>query len=553
MINQMTSFRETGLKNELLEALDDLNFHTPTPIQSETLGLLLHSEIDLVGLAQTGTGKTAAFSLPIINQIDTGSKRIQSIVLCPTRELCLQIGNDVAKYAKYIPAFRSLCVYGGVPLTKQVKALKKKCHMVIGTPGRTLDLIRRGCLDLSEVRWLVLDEADEMLNMGFKEDLNAILATTPRNKQTLLFSATMPKEISEIAQKYMDAPIEISVGKKNSGAENLSHVYYFTPPRDRFHTLQIVIASEPNIYAIVFCRTRSETKDVAAKLRKNGFNADALHGELSQGQRDVVMQKFRRREINIMVATDVAARGLDVDKISHVIHFNLPDELDGYIHRSGRSGRAGLKGESIALVHRRELGKIRKLEKRIQKKFIPKELPSMADIQKKKLFQFIDKIENAKVPSDLIDEILPELMNKLSWLSKEELLSRMLSLEMNKYKISAPRQASHKEKERKQRKTNGEKKHKKRTAFNNGVNGFQFTRFHASIGSKNGLDPPSLLGLINEQMRDDSFAIGQIEIFKSFAFFEIESEFADLLQKTMKRAKFKGQKFNIQRAKPKRF
>ena len=573
----MNTFTEAGLSDALLSALEDLNFVKPTPIQEQTLGLLLHSEQDLVGLAQTGTGKTAAFSLPIIHQTDLKSKNVQSIVLCPTRELCLQIGKDVESYTKYLKGFRVECIYGGTSIDRQIKALKRGCHMIVGTPGRTLDMIKRKKLNLSQVRWLVLDEADEMLNMGFKEDLNAILSNTPSEKQTLLFSATMPKEISRISKEYMDNPIEISVGNKNAGAKNVSHEYFFSAPRDRYGTLKNIIDSNPSIYAIVFCRTRKETKDVASKLRKHGYAADALHGELSQAQRDNVMRSFRDHRLQIMVATDVAARGLDVDHLTHVINFNLPDELEAYIHRSGRTGRAGQSGKSIAIIHSREKSKIGRLEKKLGKKFTAGVLPSRAELTRKHLFNYISHIESIEPKGSLLEPILPEILKKIEWLSKEELIAKLLMMEIDQRGLASVGK-KHESRDRgdKKRTEDGRKKrHKDRGREDRGredrpyesrrkeerrkkeyrevkQDAPEFSRFYMNIGSKKKLNPKDLLSLLNEQMRGDSFEIGKIEIFKSFSFFEIDSAYEKNVLKAFHKAKYKGEKLKVEQAQPRR-
>ncbi len=553
----MKTFDEFGLKEDLLMALRDLNFIVPTPIQEKTVGLLLHSDQDLVGLAQTGTGKTAAFSLPILQQIDIAHKKVQSIILCPTRELCLQIGKDISGFARYLKGFRVECVYGGTSIDRQVKALRRGCHVVVGTPGRTLDMIKRNKLDLQWVNWLVLDEADEMLNMGFQEDLNAILAHTPDAKQTLLFSATMPPGISSIADKYMDGPIEISVGTKNAGAKNVSHEYFFSAPRDRYGTLKNIIDSHPNIYAIVFCRTRKETKDVASKLRKHGYSADALHGELTQAQRDNVMRQFRDRRLQIMVATDVAARGLDVDDLTHVINFNLPDELEAYIHRSGRTGRAGQSGKSLVIIHSREKGKISRLEKKLGKRFMPGVLPTKAELTKKHLFKYVSHLESIQVNERLLEPILAEILKKLAWLSKEELIAKLLTLELNQHGIFSEHEPRPSKKRSKKRTDDGKKKRHEHRHLEHPstINGQaeSFSRFYMNIGSKKKLDPKKLISLLNERMRDDSFEIGKIEIFKSFSFFEIDSSFQDQVLKAFHKAKHQGEKLKVELAQPKRY
>ncbi|MBX2817388.1 MAG: DEAD/DEAH box helicase [Saprospiraceae bacterium] len=555
----MTSFAEFGLKEPILQALEDLHFIEPTPIQGKTLGLLIHSDQDLIGLAQTGTGKTAAFSLPLIHNIEVGNKQPQAIILCPTRELCLQIGRDIQAYSKYMPGFRVQCVYGGSSIDRQIKALQRGCHLVVGTPGRTLDMIRRRKLKLQGIRWVVLDEADEMLNMGFKEDLNAILAETPEEKQTLLFSATMPKEISRMAKKYMVDPLEVSAGTKNSGAKNVSHEYFLSAPRNRYATLKAILDSHHNIYAIVFCRTRRETKDVSEKLGQDGYAADALHGELSQRQRDKVMDKFRSGRLQIMVATDVAARGLDVDNLTHVINFNLPDDPESYIHRSGRTGRAGQKGTSIVIIHAREKRKISTLEKKLGADFKEGVLPSAKELAHKKLFAYIAALEKTDASNAAVEEILPEALKKISWLTKEDLVARMLTLESTRLKIDAHPGGRTKDKKSKRKREDNTakgkhekgKKSKKNKQGRDADMDTKFSRFHINIGKKK-LTPHTLIGLVNEQLRSDSFEIGKIEIFGSFSFFEVESAYEKKLLKAFQKVKFRGDRVKVELAEPKR-
>jgi len=376
----MILFEEMGLNDSLLKAVQELGFVNPTPVQEKVIPRITDDVTDLIALAQTGTGKTAAFGLPLIQMTDIDDEHIQTLVLCPTRELCMQITNDLKDFAKYTKGFKVVPVYGGASVEPQIKSVKKGAHIVVGTPGRMLDLIKRKVVKVGHIKWLVLDEADEMLNMGFKEDLDAILAGTPGGKQTLLFSATMPKEILRIANRYMHDPEEISVGRETVGADNVVHEYYVTQAKYRYEVLKRIADMNPKIYGIVFCRTRRETKEVADKFMNDGYNADALHGDLSQSQRDYVMNRFRNKNLQMLVATDVAARGLDVNDLTHVINYNLPDELDVYVHRSGRTGRAGKNGVSIAIVHSRETNKIKSLQKITGKSFKRKSIPDGRDI-----------------------------------------------------------------------------------------------------------------------------------------------------------------------------
>ena len=427
----MNTFHESGLHENIIKAITELGFEKPTPIQEKTIPFLLESDRDIIALAQTGTGKTAAFGLPMIHNIEWKNKVVQGIVLCPTRELCMQITNDLDLYSKYIDGLYVIPVYGGTSIDKQITALKRGGQIVVGTPGRVLDLIKRKKLLLNTVKYLVLDEADEMLNMGFKEDLDSILSQTPEGRQSMLFSATMPKEIANIAKKYMQDAEEISVGKKNMGADNVQHFYYVVQASNRYLALKRIADFYPNIYGIVFCRTRSETKEVAEKLMQDGYNADALHGDLSQAQRDQVMGRFRSKSLQILVATDVAARGLDVNDLTHIINYNLPDELEAYIHRSGRTGRAGKHGISITIVHGRETNKISQLEKKVGKSFEKKEVPGGKEICEKQLFNLIDKVEWVEIDESTIAPYLDIIDKKLGWLSREELIKRFVSMEFN--------------------------------------------------------------------------------------------------------------------------
>ncbi|MCF8381467.1 MAG: DEAD/DEAH box helicase [Bacteroidales bacterium] len=429
----MSTFQDLGLNPDLLKAVEELNFITPTPIQEKVIPVLMEAKQDVIGLAQTGTGKTAAFGLPVLQQINTELNDIQSIILCPTRELCIQITKDLKSYSKYQKGISVVSVYGGASIDTQVRALKRGANIVVGTPGRTLDLINRKVLKINSIKWLILDEADEMLNMGFREDLDSILADTPKEKQVLLFSATMPAGVRHIANNYMNTPVEISAGKKNMGAANVSHHYYMVMASDRYLALKRIADINPDIYGIIFCRTRQETKDVAAKFMEDGYNADALHGDLSQSQRDYVMDRFRSGQLQLLVATDVAARGLDINNLTHVINYNLPDDPEVYIHRSGRTGRAGNSGISILIAHTRDGRRISEVERLIGKKFERKMIPSGKEICEKRLYSLMDKIENIEVDEEQIGPFLDAINKKLEWIDKEELLKRFVSVEFNRY------------------------------------------------------------------------------------------------------------------------
>lgn len=531
----MSTFKETGLSPEIIKATDELGFESPTPIQEKMIPNILNSREDVVALAQTGTGKTAAFGLPLIQLTDASSREVQVLVLCPTRELCLQIAGDLDSFSKYLSQIKVVPVYGGASIENQISALRKGAQVVVGTPGRVHDLIRRKVLKLSSIQWLVLDEADEMLSMGFKDELDAILSQTPDDRQTLLFSATMSKEM---ATQYTHAPVEISVGKRNAGAENISHEYYVVHARDRYETLKRIADINPDVYGIVFCRTRQETKDVAEKLMADGYNADSLHGDLSQAQRDQVMNRFRVKNVQILVATDVAARGLDVNDLTHVINYNLPDDTEVYTHRSGRTGRAGRSGTSICIVHMREVNRIRQIEKMAGKKFERKMVPGGKEICEKQLFHLVDKVENVEVNDSQIDQFLPVIYKKLSWLDREDLIKRFISVEFNRFlayyknarDLNAP---VHEKPERNSRRN--------RTAF---------SRFYINVGSKNKLSAARLIGLINEQTDSSSMEIGKIEIEKNFTMFEADTQFEKKVLQSFKDVQFEGVPVLLEIAKP---
>ncbi len=541
----MKTFQEFGLHEHIIKAIDELGFEKPTPIQEKTLPFLLNSSQDVVALAQTGTGKTAAFGLPMIHKIEWKNKSVQGIVLCPTRELCMQITNDLDYFSKYVEGVFVVPVYGGTSIDKQITALKRGGQIVVGTPGRVLDLIKRKKLLLNKIKYLVLDEADEMLNMGFKEDLDSILSKTPDGRQSMLFSATMPKGIANIAKKYMQNAEEISAGKKNIGAENVQHHYYAVQASNRYLALKRIADYYPNIYGIVFCRTRRETKEVSEKLMADGYNADALHGDLSQAQRDHVMNRFRKKNLQILVATDVAARGLDVNDLSHIINYNIPDELEAYIHRSGRTGRAGKHGISITIIHGRETNKIAQLEKIVGKGFERKEVPGGKEICEKQLFTLIDKVEWVEVNESTIEEYLDIIYKKLAWLSREELIKRFVSVEFNRF-LSYYKDAPDLNIKTQKR---GEQREGRRDRGGRGQS--NFTRFHINLGSKNKVSAIDLISLINKHTGNNSIEIGKIEILKTFSFFEIEKSFEKQLKEAFKDVHRDGIKVKIEVSKNK--
>ena len=427
------TFQELGLKQEVLDAVASLGFTEPSPIQEEAIPQLLTENRDLVGLAQTGTGKTAAFGLPMVNEVDFSSKKTQGLVICPTRELCIQISKDFVAFSKNFRNANIVPVYGGASIDTQTRQLNRGAQIVVATPGRLVDMIKRKRVDLSQVQYVALDEADEMLNMGFKEDIDGILSNTPDTKKTWLFSATMPREVVRIAKQYMTDPIEITVGTKNATAKNIEHQYFRVNDRDRFDGLKRIIDFEPDMYGVIFCRTRRETAEVAEKLMKNNYSAEPLHGELSQAQRDRVMRAFRKKDIQLLVATDVAARGIDVDDITHVINYNLPDEIESYTHRSGRTARAGKKGVSMLLLNNREAGKLRQIERIINTEIKQAKFPTGEDICQKQLLQLIDKVVDVEVKEEQLGQFLPSIEEKLAELSKEEIIKKFVSAEFNKF------------------------------------------------------------------------------------------------------------------------
>ncbi|MDR0538140.1 MAG: DEAD/DEAH box helicase [Tannerellaceae bacterium] len=428
----MKTFEELGVAAPILKAIQEMGYEFPMPVQEEVIPFLLGEDNDVIALAQTGTGKTAAFGLPILQKINIATIQPQALILCPTRELCLQIADDLNDYSKYIEELKVLPVYGGSSIESQIRTLKRGVHVVVATPGRLLDLMNRKTVDLSLIRNVILDEADEMLNMGFSESINEILAAIPPTRNMLLFSATMPQGIASITKKYMKQPKEIVIGRKNEGNNNIRHIYYVIRIQDKYLALKRIADYYPNIYGIVFCRTKRETQEIADMLMHDGYNADSLHGDLSQVQRDLVMQKFRIRNLQILVATDVAARGLDVDDLTHVINYTLPDDVESYTHRSGRTGRAGKTGISISLCHIKDKGKIQNIERTLNKKFEKSQIPGGKAICEKQIFNLVDKIEKVKVDEEEIARLMPGIFRKLEWLDKEDIIKRMVSLEFNR-------------------------------------------------------------------------------------------------------------------------
>ncbi len=524
-----------------------MGYESPMPVQEEVIPFLLGDDNDVIALAQTGTGKTAAFGLPILQKIDVATYQPQALVLCPTRELCLQIADDLNDYSKYIDNLKVLPVYGGSSIESQIKTLKRGVHVVVATPGRLLDLMNRKTVDLRLVKNVIMDEADEMLNMGFTDSINAILAEVPENRNMLLFSATMPKEIANITKKYMNNPKEIVIGNKNEGNKNIRDIYYMVQARDKYLALKRIADFYPNIYGIVFCRTRKETQEIADKLIQDGYNADSLHGELSQAQRDYVMQKFRVKNIQLLVATDVAARGLDVDDLTHVINYGLPDEVESYTHRRGRTGRAGKTGISISICHVKEKGKIREIERIINKKFEKGEMPTGHAICEKQLFNLVDQIEKVKVNEEEIASLMPQIFRKLEWLDKEDIIKRVVSLEFNRmidyYKDADEIQQVD---ERAARGERGERGERRSFAAEEG-----YSRFFLNFGKADGLYPNQLIELVNKCVTG-KVRIGKIDLRENFSFFEVDEHEAQRVMDSMNGFEIDGRRISVEPAQGKK-
>ena len=541
----MKKFTQLGIHDTILKALSALGFEEPTAVQEQVIPLMLEKQVDLVSLAQTGTGKTAAFGIPLLQRVNPANRHTQGLVLCPTRELCIQVARDIESYAKYVEKIKVLAVYGGARIDQQMNSLRKGVQIIVATPGRLKDLLKRKAADLSRVSYVVFDEADEMLQMGFQDDLTAILAYTPEKKNTLLFSATMPKEVASIARKYMVNPLELTIGTKNAGAENIRHEYYMVHSRNRYLALKRIVDNSPSIYSIIFCRTRRETNEVANKLIQDGYNADALHGDLSQAQRDQVMGKFRCKNLQILVATDVAARGLDVHDLTHVINYNLPDEPAAYTHRSGRTGRAGRKGISIVILTSKEQYKLRMIEKKLQKKFIQCKIPTGVEICNKQLVSLIDDVTNVKVDHDQIAPLYEKISEKLAHLDREELIKRFVSLEFNRfleyYKNAPDLNVSDRPEQR------GRREQRNRRDIRRDINPKQkFTTFSLNVGRRQGIMPQGLIGKINEIPDVGRIKIGQIDILRNSATLEVDSRYTTQILGAFQRSEINGKTVSIE-------
>ncbi|MBR4924803.1 MAG: DEAD/DEAH box helicase [Prevotella sp.] len=535
----MKTFEELGVSEEIRRAIEEMGFEKPMPVQEEVIPFLLGTRNDVIALAQTGTGKTAAFGIPLLQRIDTRIQQTQAIVLSPTRELCLQIADDLKDFSKYVPDVHVIPVYGGANIETQIRQLKKGVHIIVATPGRLIDLMNRGVAKLGAVCNVVLDEADEMLNMGFSEDLNTILAGVPEERNTLLFSATMSKEIEKIARTYLHDPKEIVVGSRNEGAENVNHIYYMVSAKDKYLALKRIVDFHPRIFAIIFCRTKVETQEIADKLIKDGYNAESLHGDLSQQQRDLTMQKFRQHLTQLLVATDVAARGLDVDDLTHVINYGMPDDIENYIHRSGRTGRAGKKGTSIAIVHTREKSKIRQVERQLGKEFVAGEMPTPQEICKKQLYKVMDQIVKTDVDEAQIEPFLQDISRFFEFIDKEDLIKKIVSVEFGKflaYYADAPeirietgkKERSEGKKDRKERGKGGRRQAEE-----------GYRRLFINLGKKDGFYPGEVMQFINRNVKG-RVAVGHIDLQNTFSFIEVPQEDAERVMNGLTGTVFKG-------------
>jgi len=531
----MNKFEQLGLNESLLKAISDLGFENPSEVQEKAIPLLLEKDTDIVALAQTGTGKTAAFGFPLIQKINPDNKNTQALILSPTRELCLQITNEIKLYSKYIKGINTVAVYGGASITEQAREIKRGAQIIVATPGRMQDMINRGLVNISQIDFCILDEADEMLNMGFYEDIVNILSTSPEDKSTWLFSATMPQEVARIAKEFMRKPLEITVGHKNSGSSTVSHEFYLVNARDRYEALKRHADANPDIFSVVFCRTKRDTQAVAEKLIEDGYNAAALHGDLSQAQRDSVMKSFRGRAIQMLVATDVAARGIDVDNITHVVNYQLPDEIETYNHRSGRTGRAGKLGTSIVIITKSEIRKISAIERIIQQKFVEKTIPSGMEICEIQLFHLANKIKDVEVDHE-IDSYLPAIYEVMKDLSKEELIKKMVSVEFNRF-ISYYK----KNRDLSSQSAGERRESAPRDGGNDGA-----TRYFVNIGSRDNFDWMSLKDFLRDTLglgRDDVF---KVDVKEGFSFFNTDADHTNTVLETLNNMHYEGRRINVE-------
>ena len=536
----MTKFKELGLKQSLLDAVKDLGFETPSEVQEKAIPILLEGEVDLVALAQTGTGKTAAFGFPLIQKIDSASRTTQGLILSPTRELCLQITNEIQLYSKYEKGINVVAIYGGASITDQARQIKRGAQIVVGTPGRMKDMIGRGLVDISKIDYCILDEADEMLNMGFYEDIQDILANTPKEKSTWLFSATMPKEVSIIAKKFMHNPVEITVGVKNSGVATVRHEYYVAGGRDRYPVLKRLADANPDIFSVIFCRTKRDTQKVAESLIEDGYNAGALHGDLSQNQRDLVMNAFRKKQVRMLVATDVAARGIDVDDITHVINYQLPDEIETYTHRSGRTGRAGKSGISMVIITRSELRKIKAIESKIKQDFVSKKIPTGIEICEIQLYHLANKIKDTQVNKE-VENYLPAINDVLQGIDRDELIKKIISVEFTRFYSYY-------------------NKTKDLNSFDSGEIGERrrgreeqselpsdgSVRYFINVGEKDGYDWMSLKDFLRDTVDLGKDDVYKVDVKDSFSFFNTDASVTESVLKAFTEFKVDGRFVNVE-------
>jgi len=539
----MNPFINLGIRHDIVNAISELGFENPTPIQEQSIPVLLTGSNDFVGLAQTGTGKTAAFGLPLLELLDFEENYPQALVLCPTRELCLQITNDIKNYSKKMGNVNVVAVYGGASISDQLRQIKRGVQIVVATPGRMLDIINRKAIDFTKVKFVVLDEADEMLNMGFQEDIDSILSTTPDTKKTWLFSATMPTEVRRIAKKYMNEPFELTMGTKNTGNANIEHEYYIVRARDKYAAFKRIVDFNPDIFGIVFCRTKIETQDIAEALLKDGYNADSLHGDLSQQQRDKVMKRYRDRSLQLLIATDVAARGIDVNDVTHVINYSLPDEVENYTHRSGRTARAGKTGVSISIINAKELGKIRQIERGLGKKFVKAEIPTGFDVCEKQLFSIVHKVHNVTVNEEQIEQYLPRIMEEFKDMTKEDFIKRFASIEFNRFldyyqnapDLNAPLEEGRRFERDGERAPRGE-----------GGGKSEYTRLFINLGSVDEFNRGDLLGYICNQSKISGRTVGKIDVKGVYSFFEVPHADVEKVMGGFKEAEFKGRPVRIE-------
>jgi ATP-dependent RNA helicase DeaD len=535
-------FSLLGIRHDIVNAITELGFENPTPIQEQSIPVLLTGSNDFVGLAQTGTGKTAAFGLPLLELLDFEQNHPQALILCPTRELCLQITNDIKNYSKNMANVNVVAVYGGANIADQLRQIKRGVQIVVATPGRMLDIINRKAINFSDVNFVVLDEADEMLNMGFQEDIDSILSTTPEDKKTWLFSATMPTEVRRIAKKYMTDPFELTMGEKNTGNANIEHEYYIVRARDKYAAFKRIVDFNPEIFGIVFCRTKIETQEIAESLIKDGYNADALHGDLSQQQRDKVMKRYRDRSLQLLIATDVAARGIDVNDVTHVINYSLPDEIENYTHRSGRTARAGKTGVSIAIINSKELGKIRQIERVIGKKFVKGEIPNGFDVCEKQLFAIVHKVHNVQVNEQQIEQYLPRIMDEFKDLTKEDIIKRFASIEFNSF-LDYYKNAPDLNAPLDDRAVRGEFSER---APRGGSGESDYTRLFINLGSVDEFNRGDLLGYICNTAKISGRTVGKIDVKGVFSFFEVPKGDVEKVMTEFKDAEFKGRPVRIE-------